>query len=77
MFLFFLAVLVGIDPSLRSESFGFVGPFTLVIYVASLILRIVVDAVRKVDDKQARDAGTKADSRVSDGLKERKLGAKQ
>ncbi len=70
--LFFLAVLVGIDPTLKAESFSFVGTMTLGLYLVALLVRALVDAVRNVDEKDAREAGEKATRRTTAGLKERK-----
>jgi hypothetical protein len=46
--LFFLMVLVGIDPTLNAASFCFVGWAALILYVAVQVTRILVEAMRRV-----------------------------
>lgn len=70
--LFFLMVLVGIDPTLNSASFSFVGSAALVMYLIVQLTRILVDAMRRVDAPDALAAGAKADARTAAGLAARK-----
>jgi hypothetical protein len=70
--LFFLMVLVGIDPTLNAKSFSFVGSAALVLYLIVQLTRIVVDALRRVDAPDALAAGQKVDARTATGLAERK-----
>jgi hypothetical protein len=72
--LFFLAILVGLDPTLKSNSFEFLGAFTLGIYLAVIVVRIVIEAVRKVGAPEAREAGNEATNKTTDGLRARKTG---
>jgi len=69
--LFFLMVLVGIDPTLNSKSFSFVGWAALVLYIAVQTTRILVEAMRRIGAPDALAAGQKADDETAEGLAER------
>lgn len=70
--LFFLAILVGIDPTLKTESFSFIGKATLIVYSTVLVMRGVMEAVRQVDAKEARRAASKKTKATTTGLASRK-----
>lgn len=70
--LLFLMVLVGIDPTLNSKSFSFVGWAALALYVVTQITKILVDAMKRVETPDAFAAGQRVDNKTADGLAERK-----
>lgn len=70
--LLFLAWLIGIDPRLQNAPLTFVGVTALYIYIAVQVCRIIVEAAKQIDQKDALAAGEKTSKRVTQGLAERK-----
>lgn len=70
--LFFLMVLVGIDPTLNAESFSFVGSAALIMYIAVQVTRILVEAMKHVGPGDALRAGERASKDVQTDLAKRK-----
>jgi amino acid transporter len=66
--LLFLMILVGIDPTLNAKSFSFVGWAALILYIAVQIVRILVEAMRRVDAPDALAAGQATDNKTVEGL---------
>lgn len=73
--LFFLMVLVGKDPTLNASSFGFVGWMALILYVSTQFVRVLVDAMKKVDAPEALGAGKRVDDKLAASLAARKGGS--
>lgn len=71
--LIFLAVLVGVDPTLQA-GMQFLGVYALYIYIAVIFLRIVADAIKSVGPTEALNAGSEASRKVENGLRSRKSG---
>ena len=74
MTLFFLMVLVGVDPTLKAQSFNFVGRAVLIIYVGALLCRMIAEAMKNVGHAQALNAGAKAPKKLTEELSKRKAG---
>ena len=70
--LLFLMVLVGVDPTLSTGSFSFVGYAAFYIYITVLLLRIIADAMKDVKPGSALAAGEQSAKSTSRDLASRK-----
>ena len=75
--LIFTAGLVGSDPSLTASSYTPFGQIILGVYVATLLVKIYAEAVKRVDNGQLAKASGDEAKREIDSFKERMRGRSQ
>jgi type IV secretory pathway VirB6-like protein len=73
--LFFLMVLVGVDPSLQAAA-AMVGRAALWLYILVLVVRILADAMKAVGPSDALEAGANASRRTASALNDRMNGGR-
>ena len=69
--LVFLIFMIALDPKLENAPQTFVGPASLAIYVGVLLIRIWVDALRKMDPPDIETAGAASATDLTNRLKNR------
>lgn len=67
--LMFLIFMIALDPKLENAPKTFVGPTSLAIYVGVLLIRIWVDALRKMDPPDIEAAGSASATDLTNRLK--------
>lgn len=69
--LVFIAVLIGIDPTLTASSYTAFGPFILSVYIATILVKLFVDAATKVDAGQLAQASNSTTAQELEAFRKR------